>query len=534
MATIASRRPAWSTPASVAGRLPMLAPVAFLALLGLSVYLRTRDFDVGFWIDEGLSVGIADRPLTEIPGTMRLDGSPPLYYGILHVWMAVFGRSETATHAMSLVFATACVPACWWAARALFGTTAAWLGALLAATNPFLTQYAQETRMYALVMLLGLLATGAFLRAYALTGTDEEGERATRRRWAVAFAVLLALLLYIHNWALFYGLGCGVAWLGLLAGAPGGARRELMIAGLIGFGGALLLWAPWVPTFIFQAQHTGAPWGSPPELEDLFGVPQRLLGRLAHVGLLLVAGAGLVTLMGRSAGRIGPRGRAAATLLAIFLVTVVAAWLVSQASPAWASRYLSVAVPPLLLLLAAGLAYAGRLGVIAAVVVVLLMWAPDNAPKEKSNVREIAALVAPSLRPGDLVVSTQPEQIPVLSYYLPEGLRYATLWGPVEDLGVTDWRDGVKRMRGTTPQRYLEPLLDELPNGSRVVLMEPVISNIGRWVAPWTELVRVRSTEWRQFISNDPRFVATAVRPVEDLPGNHYMRATVLVKEEPR
>jgi hypothetical protein len=431
------------------------------------------------------------------------------------------------------VFATACVPACWWAARSVFGSTAAWLGALVAATNPYLTQYAQETRMYALVMLLGLLATGAFLRAYALTGTEAERDRAQRRRWAAAFAVALALLLYTHNWGLFYGLGCGVAWLGLLAAAPGGSRRELLIAGLIGFGGALLLWAPWVPTFIFQAQHTGAPWGSPPELEDLFGVPQRLLGRLAHVGLLLVAGAGLVALMGRSAGRVGPRGRAAAALLAIFLVTVVGAWLSSQVSPAWASRYLSVAVPPLLLLLAAGLAHAGRLGVIAALVVVLLMWAPDNAPKEKSNVRALSALVAPSLRPGDLVVSTQPEQIPVLSYYLPDGLRYATLWGPVDDVGVTDWRDGVKRMRGTTPQRYLGPLLDELPTGSRVVLIEPVITDIGRWVAPWTELVRVRSTEWRQFISNDPRFVATAVRPVEDLPGNHYMRATVLVKEEP-
>jgi mannosyltransferase len=533
MATIASRRPAWSTPASVAGRLPMLAPVAFVALLAFSVFLRTRDFDVGYWIDEGLSIGIADRPLTEIPGALRLDGSPPLYYGLLHVWMAVFGRSEPATHALSLVFAIAAVPACWWAARGLFGTTAGWMGALLAATNPFLTQFAQETRMYALVMLLGLLATGAFLRAYALTATEEAPDRAARRRWAIAFALAFALMLYTHNWALFFGLGCGAAWLGLIATAPSGARRELLTDGLIGFGGALLLYAPWLPTFVFQAQHTGAPWATPPGLDDLIGVPRRLLGTMAHVGVLLVAGAGIVPLLARSAGRLSPRGRLVATLLAIWLVTVVGAWLTSQVSPAWASRYLSVAVPPLLLLVAAGLAYTGRLGLIAALVIAIV-WAGDGAPTEKSNVREISEVVGPSLRPGDLVVVTQPEQVPVLAFYLPEGLRYATLWGPVEDAGVTDWRDGVKRMRGTTPERYLEPLLDDLPTGSRVVLMEPVISNIGRWLAPWTELVRVRSTEWRQFISNDPRFVATAVRPVEDLPGNHYMRATVLVKEEAR
>ena len=34
----------------------------------------------------------------------------------------------------------------------------------------------------------------------------------------------------------------------------------------------------------------------------------------------------------------------------------------------------------------------------------------------------------------------------MLHYYLPDGLRYATLWGPVSDLGVTDWRDGVERL----------------------------------------------------------------------------------------
>ncbi len=67
------------------------------ALVALSLYLRTRDLDAGFWIDEGLSVGIADRPLADIPGVLRLDGSPPLYYSLLHVWMALAGRSEEET-----------------------------------------------------------------------------------------------------------------------------------------------------------------------------------------------------------------------------------------------------------------------------------------------------------------------------------------------------------------------------------------------------------------------------------------------------
>ena len=238
-----------------------------------------------------------------------------------------------------------------------------------------------------------------------------------------------------------------------------------------------------------------------------------------------------MTLLDRRAGPLSPRGRAILAFLALWLATVLAAYGSSQLSPAWAARYLAVALPPLLIAVAAGLAHAGRLGLVGALLVAVI-WAADGAPSEKSNVREISQAISPSLHRGDLVVSTQPEQVPVLHYYLPDGLRYATLWGPVRDVGVTDWRDGVRRLRGTTAQRDLASLLDRLPRGHRVVLVEPIISDIGRWLAPWTELVRVRSTEWSQYVSNDPRFTAIAVRPPDVEPGNNKLRATVLVKED--
>ena len=152
-------------------------------------------------------------------------------------------------------------------------------------------------------------------------------------------------------------------------------------------------------------------------------------------------------------------------------------------------------------------------------------------PDDKSNVRDVAEAIGPSLRPGDLVVSTQPEQIPVLSYYLPKDLRYATLWGPVDDVGVTDWRDGVDRLRATSAQRDLKPLIDALPRGRRVVLVEPITDQIGRWLAPWTELVRVRSTEWHRYVDDDPRLTPVAVRPLDDETGINRLRATVLLKD---
>src|SRR3712207_7245174 len=77
----------------------------FGVLILLSLIVRTRALDAPFWIDEALSVGISSQPLSELPALLRQDGSPPLYYALLHGWIAVAGSSEVATHALSLVFA---------------------------------------------------------------------------------------------------------------------------------------------------------------------------------------------------------------------------------------------------------------------------------------------------------------------------------------------------------------------------------------------------------------------------------------------
>ena len=522
MATYAPS-PAWGVRARAVTRTPVAVPAGLGALVLLSLLLRTRELGVGFWIDEGLSVGIADRPFLDIPDALRLDGSPPLYYLLLHGWMQLTGTSEEAVRTLSLLCALVAVPVAWWATRMLFGARAAWMAAVLAATNPFLTTYAQEARMYALMALLALLACAAFGRAFA------DAEEPHRRRWAVMFAAVLAAMLYTHNWALFFGAACGAAWLGLALTA-GPRRRELLIAGAIAFGGAALIYLPWVPTTLYQAAHTGAPWAEAPTFVNLLGVPGRLLGQFAQVALLLASGAGLMTLLSRRGGRLSPAGRMAASMLAIAVMTVVLAWLMSQASPAWAQRYLAVGLAPLLLAVAAGLAHAGRLGV-AGLVVAALLAAGTTAPDDKSNVRDVATAIGPSLQPGDLVVSTQPEQMSVLAYYLPDGLRYATLTGAVDDTGVTDWRDGPERLRATSPQRDLAPLLDALEPGQRVAIIRPIISDIRRWQAPWTELVRLRSEAWHQYVSNDRRFAVSAIEP--PLPAElrpNAVRATVLVR----
>ncbi|MDP9385291.1 MAG: hypothetical protein M3P50_08680, partial [Actinomycetota bacterium] len=217
--------------------------------------------------------------------------------------------------------------------------------------------------------------------------------------------------------------------------------------------------------------------------------------------------------------------------LAVAVVTIVLAWAASQISPVWAFRYLAVALAPFLLLSALGLARAGRLGLVGFALVALI-WSGSTGRSEKSNVRAVSESLAPGLRPGDLVISTQPEQIPVLVHYLPEGLRWATIWGPVADVGITDWRDGVERLEASTASRDLRPLLDDLEPGRRLVLIQPTIYDVERWSAPWTELVRVRSEEWSRALGQDRRFRVSAIYPPSPFPEHpNPVRATVLVKQ---
>jgi mannosyltransferase len=481
-----------------------------LLLMALSVWLlRTDRLGTGYWIDEGLSVGIADRPLLDIPGVLRLDGSPPAYYMLLHVWVALTGSAgPTSTHWLSVLIATAAIPVTWALVRSQLGVRAGWIAAVLVAGVPFLTQYAQESRMYALVVFLCLIACTCFAGGFVLTRT---------RRWVVGYAVAQAALLYTHNWGWFLGVGLTVAWLVLVLSARGAARRALVRDGLLAAAVIAVLLAPWLPTLAFQVGHTGAPWANPPGIDNLYLAPQRLLGTTATYLLLLGAGAGIVALRRARPARADAELRTALVLAVTVVVCLVVPWLISQPNPAWAYRYTAIAVAPLVLLATIGLARARGVGLAVLALVVAAWLGSAPAPPAKSNVSDVTRAVRPALVPGDLVVSTQPEQIPVLHHYW-QGvgdLRWATLWGPVSDVGVTDWRDGVTHLEGTSPQRDLAPLLDRVAPGQRVALVQPITVNLDRWRAPWTALVRQRSAAWEAWMHDDPRFRVVAQVPVD-------------------
>jgi hypothetical protein len=468
-------------------------------LMALSVWLRSHALTAKFWIDEGLSVGIAHHDLWSIPGVLNKDGSPPLYYMLLHVWMGVIGGDgESRTHALSLLCATLTIPTGWWFGRQLFGEKAAWATAGLCATLPFLTYYAQETRMYALVALLGLGASGAFAMAYALRD----------RRWLPVFGVLAALTMYVHNWGLFLGLGLGVSFLVLWRSEPEESRGAFFRDGLIGFGVLAALYLPWIPTLLSQATHTGAPWAEAPDVHGLVNGLENLVGGTETAMLLLIiAVAGLATLRGGSEGRV--RSRAVVALAVTVGAAVALAWLASQASPAWATRYFAVFVGPALLLMGAGVVRFGKVGLVALAVVLVLWFDPrERQIRGKSDAYRVARTLQDQqlIQKGDLVVSVHPEYGPVMRYYLGDAYRYADALGPVPDSRVFDWRNALERFKAAGPKRTLAKLEPMVKPGQHLILIMPIIRTAS-WGAPWTAEIRHRAPQWERALDQDRRFV---------------------------
>ena len=126
---------------------------------------------------------------------------------------------------------------------------------------------------------------------------------------------------------------------------------------------------------------------------------------MPQIVLLICAGAGLLALLQRTRARSAERGRAALCLAIIAVLhrrarVADVAGLARLGEPLPRGRRCA----PFLLLAAGGLAHARRLGLVGLVLVVI-MWAQDAAPVEKSNVRAIAHAIAPeprARRPRDL------------------------------------------------------------------------------------------------------------------------------------
>jgi hypothetical protein len=485
------RYPTWATSGAL-----------LVVLMVASAFVRSRYISGQFWMDEAITTGIASHPLSAIPGLLRHDGSPPLYYVLLHFWIRLFGASESATHALSLLFGLLTIPVGFWAGSSLFGRRAGVMAAVLFAFSPFLTQYAGETRMYELMGLLGLIATAAFVHGFVFR----------RRKYLIVFALAQAAMLYTHAWGIFFGAGAVIALIPVWLASDD--RRGLVRDGLLAFLGAGALFLPWLPNFIYQASHTGAPRAPPPR----FGAPVLLSrdligGDRITIGLVIVLVIGLAPLFTKRYRRMRETTVMWA-LIALPVATLLLAWLASQITPAFVSRYFAPVLAAILLLSAWGASRAGIVGVVAIVLsVVFVAHISSYAPQYKSDMRDVGGEMRTLLHPGDLVLVGQPESVPLAWYYMPNGVRYASTLGSVGDPTYMNWVYALDRLRKANPQATLAPLVASLRPGQQLLFVRPLTEGAKNWQASWTQLVRRRSAQFAAILATDPSLKPVAWAP---------------------
>jgi mannosyltransferase len=479
-----------------------------ILLMALSAFLRSRYLSGQYWMDEAITTGISLHKLSSIPGVLRYDGNPPLYYMALHVWMSVFGSTETATHSLSLVFGVLTIPAGGWAAWTLFGRRAGIMAALLFAFNAWLTAYAQETRMYELMALLGVLATTGFVLGFVYR----------RRRFLLLFGGALTLMLYTHSWGTFFFAGSIISLIPAVMASDD--RRGLLRDAAVTLVGAGILYLPWVPTLLYQVAHTAAPWDNAPRFGAPILLSRDVLGgdRITMV-LLIPAAIGLAPLFTR-AHRRTREWTTMWTLIALPAATLAVAWVESQANPAFVSRYFAPIIGSLLLLIAWGCARARLPGLVGVAVAVAFLANPTTyTPQYKSDMRDVAAEMSPMLAPHDEVIVGQPEQTPLAWYYLPSNLQFANTTGVVSDPTYMNWVNALRRLTDTNPERTLAPLVARLTPGQRLLFIRPLTEGAQNWQAPWTEMVRRRSAQWGAILTRD---VADGIlKPVAWAPHNY-------------
>ena len=409
------------------------------------------------WLDESLSVHIARLPYGELVDALKHDGSPPVYYLLLHWWLDVFGHGPVAARALSGVLGIATVPAAWAFAREVTGDKRiAYVTAVLFATSPFAIRYGSEARMYALVMLLVALGGWALTRLL----------RTASWRAGLGVATCAGLLLLTHYWSLYL---LGAVGIGLLV------RRRWGAAAWLAGGG--VLFAPWLPSFAYQLAHTGTPWAGRPAFGALVDavlewagsgpVGRLLFVLLAALAALGVAGAGIdgrrveLDLRGRAPGR-----RLAAAVFGTLLLGVLTGMALKSG---YAPRYSAVVIVPFLALAATGtvtlLDDRVRTGVIAACALLGVVVGTPLVVRPRTQ----AGLVADALRgrtgPDDVVVYC-PDQIgPAVSRLLPDGVRqlvYPTGGSPA----LVDWVDYAERNEAADPAAFADGLLRDHPRGT--------------------------------------------------------------------
>lgn len=320
------------------------------------------------WMDDAFSHLFAVLPMETAWSAMITDAvHPPLYYLLLRPWLDLAGASEFALRFPSVIAGVLTVALVIRVGRQWLGRRAAGLAGLLLAVNPFHVWYSQEARMYALLGALALAVLAAFWEALRLRQT---------RSW-IALEMLSGCAYSTHYFALFLPL---VQFVYLLATFR--RHHRALVRWTVTQAAAFLPLAAWLTALYSTGGGTfGIGWIPRPGPDDLlktfWAFTMAYDGRLSPL-VLVGTSLSAVLLLWAVWRAAESRGTKMLLLLSVVLPPLITLSL-SARRPAYVDRYFIGSLPPLIILIGAGLAYIPRLWRWGAVLALVGLGARDVA-----------------------------------------------------------------------------------------------------------------------------------------------------------
>ena len=370
----------------------------------------------GMWLDETFSVWLASHTVVDmLHWIVRIDQHPPLYYLLLHYWIALNGATPYYARLLSVLFGAGTIPIIYLIGKRMSGAVVGLAAAVLMAFSPFNIYFAQETRMYTLLAFNAAVAIYAlvslltdsrsvrpigsqfreYLHAWRTSGSVEPDPRAEfsykeqararsgwrawffRHRWApirtietdlawVAFIVFSAATMLSHNTAVLFPLATNLFVLGLLlfqrikpSGSPSAFQAPSLGNWLKAQIGIFLLWSPWIVYFIKQASAVYQRfWIPEPTWDAVIQVLKSFLNPSAPLPASLSMLIWTLYVLVLCLGLVHFRKKFSQLffLAALFAVPFLGELIVSIRRPIFYDRTLIWTTIPLYLLLAAGVA----------------------------------------------------------------------------------------------------------------------------------------------------------------------------------
>jgi hypothetical protein len=302
--------------------------------------------------DEAASWLLSRADWSEILPRAAAEPYAPVYAYALKAWTAILGDGEATLRGLSACAGVAMVAVTWVWGRSAMGPRAAFIAAGLVSLSPLAISNAREARMYALESLFIVLAWWLLWRLVV-------DQRPLRRRPLAI--VLAAAATAAELWTLPVGIGAFVlqslAVAVLLLRMPSAGVRAaalVLIAGLLAF-------SPWLPRLLTAADSSRPFWTPVPDLGDLpetvavaFTGQAPSAAWLAFLPLAALGVMGVWRLFrepgdGPAAGRLPT-----AVMVSAGSALILLWWIVSQWRPAYDTRYLGAAVPPLAMAISVG------------------------------------------------------------------------------------------------------------------------------------------------------------------------------------